>query len=158
VSHNFSPELVARIEELKTRYPDPQAVLLPALHLIQKERDGWLSDDTVREASELLGIADMHIKGVVGFYDMFHDKPVGKHVVRLCKTLSCKLRGADDLRRHIEEKYGVSNGQTTQDGRFTFKCFECLGHCSTAPMMLVDEEKYENLTPALVDEVLEGLS
>jgi NADH:ubiquinone oxidoreductase subunit E len=99
----------------------------------------------------------MHVRGIVGFYDMFHSAPVGRHMVRLCKTLSCKLRGADQLRSHIREKYGVDNGGTTADGAFTFKCFECLGHCSTAPMMLVDEEKYENLTTDKLDEVLGGL-
>ncbi|NJN14116.1 MAG: NAD(P)H-dependent oxidoreductase subunit E [Planctomycetes bacterium] len=130
---SFSPELVARIEELWTRYPHRQAALLPALHLIQKERGGWLSDETIRDASELLGIPDMHIRGVVGFYDMFHSHPVGRHVVRVCKTLACKLRGADEVRAHIREKYGVKHKGTTADGCFTYMDFECLGHCSTAP-------------------------
>ena len=158
MNDKFSPELTAKVEELRKRYPHPQAVLLPALHLIQKERGGWFSDETIADASELLDIPDMHVRGVIGFYDMFHTRPVGRHVVRLCKTLSCKLRGAYGLREHIERKYGVKNGETTEDGAFTLVCFECLGHCSTAPMMLVDEEKYENLTPEKLDEVLGALS
>jgi NADH-quinone oxidoreductase subunit E len=88
---------------------------------------------------------------------MFHREPVGRHVVRLCKTLSCKLRGSDEIRAHIKEKYGVDNGQTTGDGRFTFKCFECLGHCEVAPMMLVDSEKHVNLSVESADAVLEAL-
>lgn len=154
----FSAELVKRVEALWERYPDRKAALLPALHLIQKERDGWLSDETIRDAAELFDVPDMHIKGIVGFYDMFHGRPVGRHVVRLCKTLSCKLRGADELRAHVREKYGVLNGETTADGRFTFKCFECLGHCEVAPMMLVDEEKHTELTTDKLDAVLEALA
>jgi NADH-quinone oxidoreductase subunit E len=127
------------------------------MHRIQKERDGWFSDDTIRDTAALFDVPDMHVRGIVGFYDMFHSAPVGRHMVRLCKTLSCKLRGADELRAHIKNKYGVGNGETTEDGAFTFKCFECLGHCSTAPMMLVDEEKYENLTTEALDQVLGGL-
>ena len=154
----FSPELLAKVEELWKRYPTKKAALLPALHLVQRERGGWLSDETCAEVAELFGVPDVHVKGIVGFYDMFHSEPVGRHVVRLCKTLSCKLRGADELIAHVKERYGVVNGQTAADGSFTFKHFECLGHCSTAPMMLVDEERYENLTPERLDQVLGGLS
>ena len=153
----FSDELVAKVEELATRYPHKQAALLPAMHLIQAERGGWFSDETICDTAELFGLPDMHIRGMVGFYDMFHSHPVGRHVVRLCKTLACQLRGSDELRAHIKEHYGVDNGQTTDDGRFTFKCFECLGHCEVAPMALVDEEKHVNLTVDKLDEVLQGL-
>jgi NADH-quinone oxidoreductase subunit E len=145
------------VEELAKRYPERKAALVPAMHLIQAERGGWFSDETIRDTAELFDVPDMHVRGMVGFYDMFHSQPVGRHVVRLCKTLACKLRGADELRAHIREHFGVDNGETTDDGRFTFKCFECLGHCSTAPMMLVDEEKHEDLTVAKLDDVLKGL-
>lgn len=153
----FSPELRRKIEELWRRYPERKAALLPAMHLIQQERGGWFSAETIRDTAELFGVTDIHVQGIVGFYDMFHDEPVGRHVVRLCKTLSCKLRGADELRAHIKRTYGVDHGQTTADGAFTFRCFECLGHCTTAPMMLVDEERHENLTVEQVDRVLGGL-
>ncbi|MHC4341995.1 MAG: NADH-quinone oxidoreductase subunit NuoE [Planctomycetota bacterium] len=155
---SFSDELIAQVNELWTRYPTRKAALIPALHLVQKERGGWISEETVQEVAALFDLPDMHIRGVVGFYDMFHREPVGRHVVRLCKTLSCKLRGSDEIRAHLLEKYGVSNGETTEDGKFTYVSFECLGHCSTAPMMLVDEEKHENLTIEQVDRVLGGLS
>lgn len=154
----FSPELLARVEELAKRYPEKKAALLPAMHLIQAERGGWFSDETIQDTADLFDVPDMHVRGMVGFYDMFHSHAVGRHVVRLCKTLACKLRGSDELRAHIREHFGVDNGETTDDGRFTFKCFECLGHCSTAPMMLVDDEKHENLTVAKLDDVLRGLS
>jgi NADH-quinone oxidoreductase subunit E len=154
---DFTPELVAKVKELWKRYPEKKAALLPAMHLIQKERGGWFSAETIKDTAELFGVTDIHVQGIVGFYDMFHDEPVGRHVVRLCKTLSCKLRGADELRAHIQRTYGVDHGETTSDGAFTFRCFECLGHCTTAPMMLVDEERHENLTPEKVDRVLGGL-
>jgi len=150
----FSPGLLAQIEELWRRYPEKQAALLPAMHLIQKERGGWFSPETVQDTAELFGVPDVHVQGIVGFYDMFHSQPVGRHVVRLCKTLSCKLRGADELTAHIKEKFGVDHGQTTADGAFTFRRFECLGHCTTAPMMLVDEERHENLNTEAIDRIL----
>jgi len=155
---SFSAGTVAKIEELWKRYPERKAALLPAMHLIQAERDGWFSDETIRDTAELFDVPDMHVRGMVGFYDMFHSEPVGRHVVRLCKTLSCQLRGARELRAHVKEKYGVDHGQTTEDGRFTFRCFECLGHCSTAPMMLVDDERHENLTVESLDAVLGSLT
>jgi NADH-quinone oxidoreductase subunit E len=154
---DFSPELVSKVQDLWKRYPERKAALLPAMHLIQQERGGWFSAETIRDTAELFGVPDIHVQGIVGFYDMFHSGPVGRHVVRLCKTLSCKLRGADELRAHIRERYGVDHGQTTADGSFTFRCFECLGHCTTAPMMLVDEERHENLTVEKVDRVLGAL-
>ncbi len=154
---SFSPELVGQVENLWTRYPEKKAALIPAMHLIQKERDGWFSNETIVDTAELFGVPDMHVRGIVGFYDMFHATPVGRHVVRLCKTLTCKLCGAGELIKHVSTKYGVKNGETTADGRFTFKLFECLGHCTTAPMMLVDEEKHESLDIEALDGVLEGL-
>ena len=153
----FSPKLLKDVRALWKRYPHRKAALLPAMHLIQKEREGWFSVETIDDTAALFQVPDAHVRGIVGFYDMFHDAPVGRHIVRLCKTLSCKLRGADELRSHIQKRYGVGHGETTGDGRFTFRCFECLGHCSTAPMMLVDEERYENLTVESLDAVLGGL-
>ena len=153
----FSPELVAKVQDLWKRYPETKAALLPAMHLIQAERGGWFSDETIRDTAGLFDVPDIHVRGIVGFYDMFHAQPVGRHVVRLCKTLSCHLRGAGELRAHVKERFGVGNGETTADGAFTFKCFECLGHCSTAPMMLVDNERHENLTVEALDAVLETL-
>lgn len=154
----FSPELHAKVEMLWKRYPHKKAALIPAMHLIQAERGGWFSDETITDTAALFGVPDMHVRGIVGFYDMFHSTAVGRHVVRLCKTLSCKLRGADELRAHIESKYGVTNGGTTEDGAFTFKCFECLGHCANAPMMLVDENKHLDLDVAKLDAALGGLA
>ncbi len=154
----FSPQLLKEVRKLWKRYPERKAALLPAMHLIQAERGGWFSADAIRNTAELFEVPDAHVRGMVGFYDMFHQEPVGKHIVRLCKTLSCKLRGADELRIHIKEKYGVDHGGTTEDGAFTFRCFECLGHCSTAPMMLVNDERYENLTVESLDGVLGGLA
>ena len=158
MSGEFSPELLEQVRTLWQRYPTRKAALLPAMHLIQAERGGWFSAETVKDTAALFDVPDVHIQGIVGFYDMFHNEPVGKHIVRLCKTLSCQLRGSHELKDHICSRYGVAPGGTTEDGAFTFHLFECLGHCSTAPMMLVDEEKYENLTAESVDEVLGGLS
>jgi len=153
----FSPELLKKVKDLWKRYPEKQAALLPAMHLIQQERGGWFSPETIQDTAELFGVPDVHVQGIVGFYDMFHSAPVGRHIVRLCKTLSCKLRGSDELRAHIKKTYGVDHGETTADGRFTFRCFECLGHCTTAPMMLVDDERHENLTVESLDRVLGAL-
>ena len=94
---------------------------------------------------------------MVSFYTMFHRKPVGRHVVQVCRTLSCALMGADELFEHLTRKLGVGPGETTSDGRFTLKCVECLASCGTAPVVQINDDYYENLTPAGLDRVLDGL-
>ncbi len=94
---------------------------------------------------------------VVSFYTMFHTRPVGRHVIDVCTTVSCWLRGSDELVGHIQEKLGVEAGGTTLDGRFTLRTVECLGSCGTAPMCQIDDDYHEDLTFQKIDRILDGL-
>jgi NADH-quinone oxidoreductase subunit E len=98
-----------------------------------------------------------HVQGVVTFYTLFNQKPVGKHQVWVCRTLPCALRGAGELLHHCEKKLGIHAGETTPDGAITLRTAECLASCGTAPMIQVDKDYHENLTPEKVDAILDGL-
>ncbi len=152
----LSPDARRRIETILTRYETNQSALIPALHVAQEDQ-GWLSEDTQREVARMLGLTAQAVRQVVTFYSMFHQKPVGRHLVQVCRNLSCSLLGGHRLQKRIEEKLGIQDGETTQDGRFTLVSVECLGSCGTAPVLMVNEQYHENVTPELVDRLLEEL-
>ena len=129
------------------------------MHLIQAERGGWFSTETVKDTADLFEVPDVHVQGHGRFLRHVPQRP-GRQPRRpaLQDAVVQAARRGRTLRAHIKTKYGVDHGETTKDGAFTFRCFECLGHCSTAPMMLVDEEKYEDLTVESLDAVLGGLA
>jgi NADH-quinone oxidoreductase subunit E len=104
-----------------------------------------------------LEIPAIRVAEVATFYSMYELKPVGRHKIGLCTNISCMLRGSDDIRQHIEDKLGIVPGQTTSDGKFTLKEVECLASCCGAPMMQVDDDYHENLTPDRVDEILDAM-
>lgn len=156
-SRSLPPELVVRIDELRPRYPTEEALLLPALHLAQAANGGWLDEDTIGAVAELLHLPVAKVSGVVSFYDMFHDKPIGRHRIRLCTNLSCQLRGANELAAVLRQELGVEKGVVTSDGKVSWVPFECLGSCDTAPMAMIDDAYHENLTPDRLRRILEGL-
>ncbi len=156
MAFQLTPEGEKQYVDILSRYPNKQAACIPVLHLCQGEL-GWVSPDVVEFVATRLGLSTAHVQGVSTFYSLFNQEPVGKHQVWICRTLSCALRGADDLLHHCEKKLGVHAGQTTADGKITLRTAECLASCGTAPMMQVDRTYHENLTTAKVDEILEGL-
>ena len=97
------------------------------------------------------------VYGVVTFYDLYHQKPVGRHRIRVCTNLSCQLRGSDEIMEAIHKELGVGEDEVTPDGRCSYVHFECLGSCDTAPMMMVDDDYHESLTPNRVRQILKGL-
>lgn len=127
------------ILELQKKYPEARSALIPALHLAQAEK-GFLSLGTQGEVAHLFGITLNEVNSVVTFYDMFYEEPVGKHVIHVCKNISCMLRGSDDLLRQVCRKLQVNPGETSEDGEFTVIPSECLAACDRAPMMLVDDK------------------
>ena len=145
--NGLAPEVVAAVDALRSRYPTEEALLLPALHLAQRANGGWLSREVMAGVADLLELPVSTVAGVVSFYDMFHDQPVGRHRIRLCTNLSCLLRGADQLADQLRRELGVDAGEVTPDGRFSWVPFECLGSCDTAPMAMIDDDYHENLTP-----------
>lgn len=152
----FSETGRAEFERLLTRYPDRKAVILPALHLAQKEF-GYVSDEAIAYIAGLVGTSSSEIEGVATFYTMYNRKPVGKYHVQICRNISCSLLGAEHLIEHVSKKLGVRPGETTPDGKFTLTKVECLGSCGTAPVMQVNDEYHENLTVESIDRILDQL-
>lgn len=153
----FTPEARAQLDMLRKRYPTEEAVLLPALHIAQRLSGGWLPDEAIQAVAAELGLAESKVYGVVTFYDLFHQKPVGRHRIRVCTNLSCQIRGAGEIMETLQRELGVSEEEVTPDGRCSYVHFECLGSCDTAPMMMVDDDYHENLTPKKVRDILRGL-
>jgi NADH-quinone oxidoreductase subunit E len=142
------------ILELQKRYPEKRSALIPALHLAQAEL-GYLPRETQNEVAALFGIDPNEVNAVVHFYDMFFEKPVGKHLLHVCKNVSCMLRGCDGLLKTLCHKLNVAPGETTKDGEFTVIPSECLAACDRAPMMLVDEEVVGPVKEADLDSILQ---
>ena len=152
----LSAESRQQIESLKKVYETNQSALIPALHVAQADQ-GWLSEDTQREVAQILGLTPQAVRQVVTFYTMFNQKPVGRHMIQVCRNLSCSLLGGQRLQKQIQDKLGLEDGETTQDGRFTFVSVECLGSCGTAPVLMVNDRYYENVTPQQVERLLDEL-
>ncbi|HOE95864.1 MAG TPA: NADH-quinone oxidoreductase subunit NuoE [Candidatus Sumerlaeota bacterium] len=144
----------AAIAELERKYPTRRSLLLPVLWLIQEE-DGWISAETMEEAAEICECTTAEVMEVVSFYQMYNRAPVGKYVLGICGTLPCALCAADGLYEYLKEKLGIGWNETTADGLFTIQRRECLGACSEAPVMLVNQETETRLTRAKVDGILE---
>ncbi len=152
----LSPAAHREIEQECTKYPPDrrQSALLAALRIAQDEHR-WLSDALIEDVAEVIGVPVVRAYEVATFYSMYQLKPVGKNVIRLCTNISCMLRGCDAIQQHLEQKLGIRMGQTTADDRFTLQEVECLCACAGAPMMQVNRDYHENLTPERVDEILE---
>lgn len=124
---------------LQKKYPESRSALIPALHIAQAE-EGYLPLETQAEVAALFDINLNEVTSVVTFYDMFYEEPIGKHLIHVCKNLSCMLCGADGLLQQVCSKLNVKPGETTADGMFTIIPSECLAACDKAPMMLVDDK------------------
>lgn len=153
---DFSDAAKSKLDSIISQYPSSQAACLPALHLAQGEF-GHLSDDVIKAVAEYLKIPYAHVFGVATFYTMFHRHKVGKNVLMVCTNVSCMLRGAQEILRHIEERLGVRVGETTADGAFTLVEEECLAACANAPMMICGTDYHLELTKEKVDSVLAEL-
>lgn len=152
----LSADREQKLTEILTRYPTKMAACIPLLHLCQ-EQNGWVSEEVVAYVSQRLDLSSAHVQGVVTFYTLFNQQPVGRHQVWVCRTLPCALRGAEGILHHCEKKLGIKPGETTADGAITLRTAECLASCGTAPMMQVDTHYHENLSTEKVDEILEKL-
>ena len=151
-----SAETDRAIDALLTKYPRRSSALLPALYAVQAER-GWVSEEAMQYVAGKIGVSPAFVAGVVSFYTMFHRKPVGKHHIQVCRTLSCMLRGSFQVMGRLREKLGIEVGQVTPDGRFSLQYVECLGACDTAPCAQVNDEDVPLLDTAKVDEMIARL-
>lgn len=152
----FSEAARKKLDAVIARYPNPMAATLPALHIAQAEL-GPLTPEVQQAVASYLKVPDAHVYGVVTFYTMFHQKPVGKNVLMVCTNISCMLRGGYDILEHIEKRLGVKTGGTTPDGMFTLVEEECLAACCNAPMMICGPSYYLDLTKEKVDRILDEL-
>lgn len=153
----LTEESLKEIDRLVALYPNKLSALLPALWVAQREQ-GFVGRKPMEQIGEKIGVSPATVAGVVSFYTMYYTKPVGRHVLQVCTTLSCYLRGADTMVNHIKEKLGIEVGETTRDGKFTLLTVECLGSCGTAPMLQLNDDFHENLDSLeKVDRLLDSL-
>ncbi len=145
-----------RIKTAARKYPKARSAILPALHVANDEH-GYLSDKMFAEIAETLGIKYVDVAAAASFYTYFPKAPRGKYYIQVCRNISCALLGSHHLSHYLQEKLGIKLGETTSDGLFTVVEVECLGSCTTAPMMQINDDYYESLTQAKVDEILEKL-
>lgn len=144
------------IQDLRSQFETNQSALIPALHRAQADQ-GWLSPETQAEVAQLLDLSLQTVAGVVSFYTMFHQKPVGKYLLQVCRNLSCSMLGGQTLRRKLEQRLGIAEGETTPDGLFTLVEVECLGSCGTAPVVMVNDRYVEGVSPDDVEKLLAEL-
>lgn len=138
------------------KYPDKRSAVMPLLYIAQEEY-GHITPEAIEEIASILDLDVTHVKGIVGFYTMYYDRPKGKHVIHICTDLPCALRGGEQLSEHICQKLGIRPGETTPDGLFTVENVMCIAACDRAPVMQVDFHYYENLDYEKVDQILEEL-
>jgi NADH-quinone oxidoreductase subunit E len=136
--------------------PNPRAACLEALNVVQRHR-GWVSDNAVDDIAAFLGMTPVEVDSVATFYSLIFRKPVGRHVILLCDSISCWVTGGNALRDQLLARLGIGFGETTADGRVTLLPVACLGACDRAPAMMVDDELIGPLTPALVERIVADL-
>lgn len=155
----FSAEVRTQIDQWIAHYPAEwkQSAVMAALRIVQDDNGGYLTRDLMDKVAQYLDMPPIAVYEVATFYSMYELKPVGRHKVCVCTNVSCMINGSDRIVEHMEQKLGIKLGETSEDGRFTLKEVECLGACGGAPMFQIGDKYYENLTPELVDSILEGL-
>lgn len=152
----INAERIKEIDQWIDKYPteEKQSAVMSALMIVQEEH-GYLTEELMNAVAEYLDMPAIAVYEVATFYSMYEHKPVGRHIIHVCTNISCKLRDSKSIVNHIQDKLNIKTNDTTQDGRFTLREVECLGACVNAPMMQVDKEYHEKLTPEKVDAVLE---
>ncbi len=151
----LSPEERSEIEAEAAHYPRRQAVCIDALKIVQKHR-GYVPDEGLGDIAEFLGMSPDELDGIATFYNLIFRKPVGRHVVMYCDSVSCWIMGCEAIRRSLTATLGIAPGETTKDGRFTLLPIVCLGACDRAPAMMVDDDLHHDLDPGKIDGILEG--
>lgn len=149
----LSREEISEVEALIAEYPDPRAASIEALMVVQRHRR-WVPDDALNDLAAFLGMDASELEGVATFYNLIYRRPVGRHVILLCDSVSCWIVGYERIRRRLEEKLGIRFGQTTRDDRFTLLPIACLGNCERAPALMIDEDMHTNVTPESLDQIL----
>ena len=150
-----NPEL---LQEILGRYPDygRRSALMPLLWEVQRA-ERYVSEARIAEIADILDLTATEVRGVMSFYSTYHGDPVGRYHLQVCATLSCKLAGADQLTDYLEDTLGLVPGETDAEGRFSLQKVECLGSCTTAPVLQVNDTYYERVGRADVDALLAAM-
>jgi len=149
----LTPEEKRAIDEEIHHMPTRKSACIEALKIVQRHRR-WISDESLHAIAEYLEMSPDELDSVATFYNLIFRKPVGEHIIFICDSVSCWLTGYNEIKDTITEELGISFGETTKDGLFTFLPIQCLGTCDRAPAMMIDEELYRDLTPEKVKEIL----
>ncbi len=158
-SFTFTEDNAKRAAAAVAHYPEGRqaSAVMALLDLAQRQNDGWLSPEVIEYVANYLEMAPIRVHEVASFYSMYYTKPVGKHLVQVCRTTPCWLRGAAGLTDTCRDKLGVGLGETTEDGQFTLVEVECLGACANAPVVQIGDDYYEDLSPERLSALLDAL-
>ncbi|WP_431858843.1 NADH-quinone oxidoreductase subunit NuoE [Azospirillum sp.] len=156
----FTPEYMDRAQRIIAKYPEGRqaSAVMPLLDLAQRQNAGWLPRVAMDYVADMLKMPRIRVYEVATFYTMYNLNPVGKHVVQVCTTTPCWLRGSDDIVKACETKMGIALGETTDDGRFTLREVECLGACVNAPIVQIGDDFYEDVGPEHMEKIIDALS
>jgi len=153
---SFTPENIERINKEIQKYPLKKPAVMATLYIAQ-EQNGYISNEVIKEVAAILEMTSEEVLGVVTFYTMYYQKPMGKNHIQVCTNVSCMLRGGYEIWNQVKEKLGIDNMNVTEDQKFSIEEVECMGSCGTAPMLAVNEDYYENLTKEKVEELINSL-
>lgn len=152
----LSEEEQQEIDAEAVLYERRQAACIEALRIVQRHR-GWVSDDALKDIAAALEMSATELDGIATFYNLVYRRPVGRHVIHLCDSVSCWIVGYDRLRDHLKSKLNVDLGGTTDDSRFTLLTVPCLGTCDHAPAMLIDDDLHRDLDPDRLAEIVDPI-
>lgn len=155
----FSDENIIKAHEIIKKYPKgkERSAVMPLLYLVQEQNENWIPTSAMDCVANLLGIPAMQVYEVANFYTMYNKKPVGKNLVQVCRTTPCWLRGSNDVVKACKKELDIDLGETTEDRLFSLVEVECLGACTVAPTMQINNDYYENLTEEKTVEILRRL-
>lgn len=155
---DFTPENYERVQHVLGKYPVnyKRAAMIPLLDLAQRQNGGWLPLAAMHKVAQICEVPPVRVYEVASFYTMFNRNPVGKYFIQLCGTTPCMICGSEDIKQTIEKHLGIKNGETTKDGLFTLLEVECLGACANAPMIQMNDDYYECLTPETIIQLLDA--
>jgi len=150
----LTTEEIHEIESEAACYPRRDAVSIDALKIVQKRR-GWVSDESLRDIAQHIGMSPTDLDSIATFYNLIYRRPVGRHVISVCDSVSCWIMGGEAIREHLQKRLGIGLGETTADQRFTLLPTVCLGCCDRAPALMVDDDLHTDLDPLKIDKELE---
>ena len=143
-----------QIEHEARAYPSREALGIDALRIVQQQR-GWISDESLRDIADYLDIKPEVLEGLATFYNLIHRRPVGRHVILLCDSISCWLTGEGEIRERLQQRLGITFGETSADGRYTLLPSACLGRCEFAPVLMIDQDAHDKISPESLEVILE---